>query len=206
MTDRPIIMSAWSVKAIMREIEAPGTGKTATRRILKNQATWDRVGEAILRRFPDQKSGLPYAVGDRLWVRESWRWNVDYHRTPVYRADFPAEEKSPVPDRFYRWRSSLHLPRWASRLTLTVTAVKVERLQSINEADAKAEGVGPEFECDVATFVRGGTVPPSTHVLGFKHVWESLHGPAAWAANPWVAAVRFRPHLRNIDQMDEEAT
>jgi hypothetical protein len=86
---------------------------------------------------------------------------------------------------------SIYMPRWASRLTLIVEAVKVEMLTDISEADAQAEGVVPVL----------GTpgVPIDRHYAAFMQLWESLHGEGATYANPWVVAVQFRVVLANID-------
>lgn len=177
-------------------------------------ATWDDDG--IYRVRP------PYAVGDRLWVREAWRptflpggveaieWRADQAWLPYDR--FVARLPDYLPDiwrrpSLNRWRPSIHMPRWASRLTLIVTAVKVERLQEISEEDARAEGV---------LWVPGhGEITPadlyegySNYLCcrqGFEVLWSSLHGPGAWEANPWVAAISFETHRCNIDQMAEAA-
>ena len=127
--------------------------------------------------------------GDRLWVKEGWRWNVDYH-TPVYRAEWSKDEAPPVPDFFYRWRSPLHLARKDSRLTLTVTATKIEPVQAISEADAEAEGIGEPY--------LGDGDPPFTEqaimvsrVKQFRNLWMDLHGKESWANNPEVVALSF---------------
>jgi hypothetical protein len=158
----------------------------------------------------------PYGVaGDRLWCREAFAYSVkdpdsafndEYdaeHYDIVYRAD--AEDVGAwTQDEWTEvglnqttiappWRPARHMPRWTSRITLELTAVRVQRLQEISEADAQAEGVGPEFEVDFATFVRGGVVPPSTYVLGYKHRWDEINGKTApWASNPWVWCLTFR--------------
>ena len=85
------------------------------------------------------------------------------------------------------------MPRWASRLTLIVEAVKVERLQDISEEDARAEG------CADAP----GTFSPSA-IGVFANLWRNLHGPDAWSENPWVAAIRFRVIRTNIDAIPGE--
>ena len=95
-------------------------------------------------------------------------------------------------------RPSIHMPRWASRLTLTVTEVGVQRLQDISEADAVAEGC----ECDVDGW--RDYLFPSTQCCGtaresYRTLWNSLHGPDAWDLNPWVAAYTFTVHRCNID-------
>lgn len=95
--------------------------------------------------------------------------------------------------RFYTKHPSIHMPRWAARTFLTVTGVRIERLQDISEADAIAEGVeriayGP-FEID------GHPVHPmtSTYYDAFAALWDSIHGPGAWDANPWVWVYNFEP-------------
>lgn len=85
----------------------------------------------------------------------------------------------------------IHMPRWASRLTLVVTAVKVERLQAISDEDVLAEGVSADNG-------------PGT-VAAFMDLWNSLHGADAWAANPEVVALTFTVHRQNIDALAKEA-
>jgi hypothetical protein len=136
----------------------------------------------------------PYGVpGDRLWIRETWapgpkgpifytdsRWDDGYPREAAYELGVTG------------WRSPLFLRRADSRIDLEVVDVRVERLHDITEEDAAAEGCHPEFEVDLASFVRGRTMPESTHVLGFKHAWSRLHGRESWDANPWVWRVGFK--------------
>ena len=179
MTDRPILFSAPMVRAILA-----GT-KTQTRRVVKpaHKAWMDQPVTHQLGEW--DKRPLPYGKpGDRLWVRETWQavsgndrarhimthprpdrgW-LEYAATP--RDDEPA----------YKWRPSIHMPRWASRITLEVTGVRVERLQDISEADAISEGT--PFPC-------GGWVG------GYQKLWESIHGPGSWDLNPWVWVVEFK--------------
>lgn len=101
------------------------------------------------------------------------------------------------------------MPRWASRLTLIVTDVRVQRLNSITEADAVAEGIerlksGRGFYDPTVSkaAVRFGEWT-STARQGFQRLWNSIHGPEAWAANPWVAALTFETHRQNIDQINQ---
>lgn len=79
------------------------------------------------------------------------------------------------------WKPSIHMPRWASRITLEITGVRVERLQSISEEDAKAEGV--KTECSVIG---------DKHFLGFRSLWKSIYGDDSWQVNPWVWVVEFK--------------
>lgn len=102
-----------------------------------------------------------------------------------------------------RIRPLIHMPRWASRITLTVTEVRVQRLQEISAADSIAEGV----ECDTCTAMgqsacRGRGCFAS--IEAYRHLWNSLHGPDAWGANPWVVAVSFTVDRRNIDAIPRQ--
>jgi hypothetical protein len=165
-----------------------------------------------------------YTPGDRLWVKETWRISPDacegWHPESVptkgwidYRAGGAEEVSAPsfshVLDAFGRkvdvdwdclpdtWRPSLFMPRWASRLTLLVTDVRVERLQEISEEDAKAEGL----EWVSPTYGIGGLAESwnSDPRESYRTLWNSLHGPDAWDANPWVVAVTFAAQRGNID-------
>jgi hypothetical protein len=106
-----------------------------------------------------------------------------------------------------RWRSPIHMPRWASRITLTVTDVRVQRLAEISEGDALAEGIKPQSQ---KTAREGGAVTgwgydgpdgrgEPTARAAYRALWNSLHGHDAWEANPWVAAVTFSVRRGNID-------
>jgi hypothetical protein len=88
---------------------------------------------------------------------------------------------------FRIWRSPIHMPRWASRLTLTVTEVRVQRLQQISEDEAKAEGVRPAFSYPGHENVYANP----RYVWGFHELWHEIHGASSWSANPWVAAITF---------------
>jgi hypothetical protein len=174
MTDHPILFSAPMVRAIL------DGRKTMTRRIIKPKP--------IMR-------GIRYAPGDRLWVREGWASvpasayrcsegvaqtvnPFDPTEAAIYRAGFDRSRGG------IRWRSPIHMPRWASRITLAVEAVRVERLQDISEGDSEKEGVtrpNRVLEDD-------GT----SYTDGFAALWEDIHGPDAWDANPWVSVTTFR--------------
>lgn len=123
--------------------------------------------------------------GDLVWVKERYLFidkaarKVDYAATTE---DGPGHFLTP-----------LFMPRWASRVTLEISSVVPQRLHDITEEDAKAEGVGAEFEVDAADFVHGRKLPASTHVLGFKHRWRDLNDERApWASNPIVWVISFR--------------
>ena len=153
---------------------------------------------------------VPYVPGDRLWVRENWRQaypKTDFSHGAVYRAD---AEKALGMDEYsqrHRWTPSIHMPRWASRITLHVTGVKVERLQDISEEDARAEGVSAgEGQMAGTYFVHGaGVMSGISAVSCFERLWHAIHGPDAWTANPWVVAITFRVVHANIDSPEAKA-
>ena len=143
---------------------------------------------------------------------------IDQSRADAVKAGMPLRdscyEYSWSPGRSpCRWRSPIHMPRRASRLTLLVTDVRVQRLQEISEADARAEGIEPlksgrgYYDPTVShdqsrSIVRFGQYYSlATHA--FSALWDSIHGPDAWDANPWVAAISFTVHRCNIDTMEE---
>lgn len=219
MTDRPILFSGPMVRAILREIENPGTGKTQTRRVLKPQPGFhDKFrgiyapglsavfGDPDNPREDDLSIRLP-SLKTRLWVREAWKTDRHYDdlapremggEEPIfYLADNAVERwgwKSDVLSRWGRHRQAMHMPRWASRITLTVTDVRVQRVQDISEGDAVAEGV--LRPCDVPS-------PDFVDVqfrVSFARAWDDLyaaHG-LGMCKNPWVYALTFKPELRNI--------
>lgn len=86
-----------------------------------------------------------------------------------------------------RWRPSIHMPRWASRITLEITGVRMGRLNDISEADASAEGATGECPIGhIPAYLKGQC---SYH---FAQIWESINGPGSWEANPWVFVIEFR--------------
>lgn len=135
----------------------------------------------------------PYGtVGDRLWVREAWKPYVKVSRCEsgvYYVADGRFAENDEIGrlwtiETANRIRSPIHMPRVASRITLEITAIKVERLHAITEADALAEGVQPAGS---PAFGR-----PATYRKGFEVAWGKMHGEASWSDNPWVWCLSFR--------------
>jgi hypothetical protein len=124
-------------------------------------------------------------VGDRLWVRETWMHGG--YAAPGYARKYRADglEIGGLGDfEGEPWRPSIFMPRWASRITLEITDVRVERLQDISEEDAKAEGVEP------ATLYLSDECGP--YVASYSTLWEKINGKGSWEANPWVWAVSFR--------------
>lgn len=194
--ERPILFSAPMVRAILA-----GT-KTQTRRTVKRVSSdcvgfFDDGDGEWAQRFMDERGNphlkawrdrCPYGqTGDRLWVRETWLHIeggciydaagglMDSHDPEtIYRADRP---HYPGP-----WKPAIHMPRWASRITLEVTGVRVERLHEISEADAIAEGVNNSLHLPGGRFAREN----------FAHLWWTINGDGSWEANPWVWVVEFR--------------
>lgn len=197
MTHIPIIFSAPMVRALLCEAEAPGTGKTMTRRLAwRTHVGWVAIPEGQ-RPSPWQR----VTPGDRLWVREHAAFTIDQGTgKPAKTEWFFADGENPYADNLtVESRPSIHMPRWASRLTLVVTATKIERLQSIKRADAIAEGIR-WVESD------HGWTFDNTLIFGyprdaFAHLWCRLHGPKAWDANPEVIALTFTVHQTNIDSV-----
>jgi hypothetical protein len=168
-------------------------------------------------------SPLAKAVpGDRLWVRENWQALSfgDYLPTKSRSAELRFAATDPLADcdkdvRGYPWRPSIHMPRFASRLTLVVTEVRLERLQDISEENARAEGIppvaGPNSGDEIGwqSFETYPDGRPHPHAIApnrearrsFRELWEMLHGHGSWAENPELVAISFETHQVNIDRM-----
>jgi hypothetical protein len=222
--ERPILMSAPMVRAILA-----GT-KTQTRRTVKPQpihpvatkdeGIWSDTQDPVTRYF-----GCPYgARGDRLYVKEtSWFDTREPHDVVIYEAT-PSKHKyqlsSVVEDcdpqitipyleahKFWKRRPSIFMRRCESRITLEITAVRVERVNDISENDAIAEGslsvrsvewdmmYFPDWRREFDSAVLAGTKPPigpSPRIL-YRALWESINGAGSWAVNPWVWVIEFEP-------------
>lgn len=199
MKERPIIFSAPMVRAILA-----GT-KVQTRRVVKLKP-WQQIEERDDgapwpwmyddNRAADHWVPCPYGQpGGRLWVREAWAprtlgaWPLmDQHMKPLYRASEDRPEWKRI------WKPSIHMPRLASRILLDVTAVRVERLQDISEADAQAEGITPKWEpgCSGRLMDAFGGFSFRPAASAYAELWEQINGPGAWDANPWVWVVEFK--------------
>lgn len=182
MKERPILFQGAMVRALL------DGSKTQTRRVVKQRdLEWLDIHQGL--REPDNKIRCPYGQpGDRLWVRETWLktnpWSEGGPHTYGYRASDEAEFPDAV------WKPSIHMPRLASRITLEVTDVRLERLQDITEADAKAEGCAPAWlDAYDHTTVHAHAQP--TYKRGYARLWGEINGDASWDANPWVWVLSF---------------
>lgn len=174
--------------------------------------------------------GIRWHHGDRLWVREivaagtccdlpPSQWSLSFwrreqgsaaNRNGLWYAADGLSPDNPITQRGRR-RPGIHMPRWASRLTLTIREVGIERLHDITEEAADAEGVchfveqhdpsGSWGELPSADRTRLVHQVYGSSVEAFQHLWESLHGAAAWTANPRVAAISFTVHRASIDAL-----
>jgi len=207
MTDRPIIFSAPMVRALLEG------RKTQTRRIIKPRrrrpslfdGTWSDSYVLDPANASWRAQDVRYEPGDRLWVREShYVWSAGNQDGSGQRIDYMATEPdSPCGG----WTPSIHMPRWASRLTLIITSVKVERLQDISEQDAIAEGI--ERAGDIAGQLGWKHYPDGSPAGGwldpresFRSLWNSINGTGAWDTDPWVVALSFTVHKGNIDSLE----
>ena len=185
MKERPILFNAEMVKAIL------SGRKTQTRRVIKlplidkdmgcELAGNELAGEIAAGDYSNCPLGQP---GDQLWVREAFATGLCTKTTMAYKATHKAEDLEEGWLEKIKWRPSIHMPRWASRINLLITGVRVERLNDISQEDAKSEG---------CCYGRGGGVPdlavsPADH---FPTLWESIYGIKSWAANPWVWVIEF---------------
>lgn len=202
--ERPILFSAPMVKALLAGV------KTQTRRVMKPQPgehIWTDSKTLLLMTDIKHKYGPSTAIvcpygkpGDQLRVRETaWqrpertqkmmREGADTWPPFIYDADYgpdgiPESEREDLKRWGWKRRPSIHLPRLGSRILLEITAIRVERLNDISEADARAEGV---------------TLPTRTCTMydgiwrdEYRLLWESINGPGSWAANPWVWCLTFK--------------
>lgn len=213
MTDLPILFSAPMVRGLIREVELPGTGKTQTRRILKPQPEqgfepWQAEGGEWFLAGVESQTPLKmrFRKGDRLYVREAW--SAEHLWSGTKPRDIPCgpiwywADGEPREGDWTKPKVAIHMPRWASRLTLPVTDVRVQKLTDIDEIDAMAEGIirHAATEEDDAEYlaVEGGDIY-SNAVDAYEALWNRINGALAWKANPWVVALTFTAERRNID-------
>lgn len=208
MKERGMIFNAEMVRAIL------DGRKTQTRRPIKwKQTRFTEIAERDdgslwpwaedCERGGDIWFACPYGeVGDRIWVRETFRvhsratdvatlvyrasvrnsWTEQTHRVPVAVCNKPATPE--------KWTPSIHMPRWASRITLEITDVRVERLNNISYDDAISEGIKQEWTCidpGLGSYAHKNDVQDD-----YETLWKSIYGTDSWQANPWVWVIEFK--------------
>lgn len=206
MGDRPILFSAEMVRAILDGRKTQTRRVMKVQPWPDSLVTVEHYHPTVIDRHGDMQPGkeifgahwddgefglrCPYgAPGDTLWVREGFAvqpelWAENHGPQPIhYTADqvigFAGKpDQRQIED--YRSKPSIHMPRWASRITLSITDIRVERLRDISCADAEAEGAGHEAR------LTGGQAREA-----FSHLWNEINGPGAWDENPWVWVVAF---------------
>lgn len=197
--ERPILFNGEMVRATLDD------RKTMTRRVCKpaEDAALSYVVTCENSQWGDEEGDVlfscPYGkVGDRLWVRETFvQPEIGHHKCPVYyRAN---EEDALFIGNQYKWKPSIFMPRWASRITLEITVIRIERLNDITHEDAKSEGVEtttfPSFAGSPFPCWKGygkGKAYLDTALDSFKSLWRSINGEESWAENPWVWVVEFK--------------
>lgn len=224
MKTRPILLNGDMVRAVLNG------SKTQTRRVIKNvlgnnhipytfySEKWGKKVKGS-NHVLDKKSlsCCPFGqVGDLIWVRETFGVFDSDHQTPsckcYYKADtLDGSDGDDIRKAYgYKYKPSIHMPRWASRITLEITCVRVERLQDISEEDAKAEGVQKNCSmigdnkcpaCVNGCVAEGEYIkyplakyendfPAFSAKESFESLWDSIYG--TWEQNPWVWVIEFK--------------
>lgn len=210
MKDRPILFKGPMVRALLRG------RKTQTRRIIKPYPLafaerfepcpfrgYGKIGQWAQMDMRERHiCGLgkcPYGQPDDwLWVKETWRTvdSLDHVRPSNIRPGAPIEYAAggnnldgfwgePLPG-MGKWRRSIFMPKWMSRVILEIVSVRVERVNDISEKDAKSEGVL------LSDWEMPGGEYPSTYREAFWHFWEHINGTGSWELNPWVWVIEFK--------------
>jgi hypothetical protein len=214
--ERPILLKGEMVRAILEDrktqtrrildlpigwdFKASDAGHCILGKITSPHPKKNRFGAFIRREIYKDSGKFEHDIvpckygepGDRLWVRENFlqlmHGEVPDGRVKYLASIDPRSTGTPKNDGYWwRKRPSIHMPRWASRITLEITDVRVERLQDISEADAKAEGVPGEKEAADA-----GLAWYDKPRRAFQFLWQSINGPDSWDTNPWVWVIEFK--------------
>lgn len=188
MNEKPILFNSEMVQAIL------SGRKTQTRRIMGNQPAGQDLEAVHVRHNDDfnfqwygnlgESSYFPCPLGkpgDQLWVRETFATGLCTESTLAYRATHKTEDLEEGWGETIKWTPSIHMPRWASRINMLITGVRVERLQAITLGD-----ICKEIGCGLYDF------RPATY--GFRvweELWKSIYGEENWQANPWVWVIEF---------------
>lgn len=226
ITERGLIFNGEMVRAILdgrktqtrRIIKDWTVGRDSISKFIQ-------IGKKFIGCYPEDVPELireccPYGVpGDRIWVRETFQGPLfDFEQMEAYQEDSSKFKKpefcvykadgKPAPEFFDAddnlhcgWRPSIHMPRWASRITLEITGVRVEQLKSIREEEARSEGVARLREGFWKHYQPGWTQHQLSARGSFATLWDSIYGSGEWERNPWVWVVEF-----NRIEGDEHAT
>lgn len=198
---KPIIFSGPMVQAIL------SGNKTQTRRILRKQPQWVAYPNVPFSTPDANPIGIipcPYGqIGSALWVREAWAYvQTEHHPTGIRQPGVSwmcAIHRTGWSGTSPKWRPSIHMPRWASRIALEVTRIRVQRLQEISAEDAIAEGIVPlslQAGEPGAWWTADPAAGPELHARSpyeaYRLLWEKIHGDGSWDFNHWVWVVEFR--------------
>lgn len=217
---RPIIFSGDSVRAILSSTKTQ-TRRVIKHDRGADRIIWIDNGELFPNRSGDERpwcgwvaqidalnglhlpiSHIPGKVGDRLWVKEKWKSlgaypdnaQVGIEYAAGGRAHYETSDWAKYMPLDTAWRSTLFMPRWASRITLEITGVRVQRVQDISHEDAIVEG------CSGCDWIASSPYFPSPHtdsgqlpVEEFQERWDRLNGKKhPWASNPWIWIIEFK--------------
>ncbi|ELC6409450.1 hypothetical protein Q8V89_002911 [Enterobacter hormaechei] len=217
MTERGMIFNSDMVRAILdgrktqtrRIIKDCTVGRDPISKFIQ-------IGKKFIGCYPEDVPELireccPYGVpGDRIWVRETFQGPLfDFEQMEAYQEDSSKFKKpefcvykadgKPAPEFFDAddnlhcgWRPSIHMPRWASRITLEITGVRVEQLKSISEEEARSEGIARLREGFWNHYQPGWTQHQLSARGSFATLWDSIYGFGDWDRNPWVWVVEFK--------------
>ncbi|EIX9246380.1 morphogenetic protein [Klebsiella pneumoniae] len=219
MKERGMIFNGEMVRAILdgrktqtrRPVKFPVHDKNLGCELSGNELS----GELSAGNYLNSAFGKP---GDRIWVREAYRFPAsldDVSPTGVGEMAVATGYRKPWAPTFYEFtgtfsdgwkgfetppkvsdagklRPSIHMPRWASRILLEITNVRVERLNSIHDVDAMREGIQNLTTCSHSDFGIPGVVNAQHPVRAFQLLWESIYGADSWRANPWVWVIEFK--------------
>ena len=215
--EHPILFTGEMVRAIFEG------RKKQTRRVVKPQPYKDDYSKPTLKdglwAFPSEVrypmiTSCPYGVfGDRLWARETLKTHNDERMT--YSADGESRYPESDDERAWIWKrktnstiSSIHMPKWATRLWLEITGIRVERVQEINHKDALSEGCydfvvesDSKYYNDHEFTVNApnGDIHRQTALIAFRELWDSINAKRGygWESNPWVWVIEFKKGARN---------
>lgn len=216
MIEKPILFSGPMVRAILEGRKSQTRRAVKPQPVGGDTIIYDNPGFAVGRLRDSENAWRKvfpkFERGDRMWVREKARCNAMRGSTGVkgstitvvyaadrFEIDYPCESEavrwfpnqSFNADQSARWAPAIFMPRWASRITLEVTEVRVQRLWEITEADAVAEGI-KRYENHTFGLEDPAACMGPTAVVAYMRLWNHINGQGSWDANPWVWAYTFK--------------